>query len=561
MLVTQSNPNINAFTALAYARLLVRNDDKRLYNTNLDLCLHTAKQSIAGETSMITIDTAHYYPRISVSSLKRVYKGAKAQELTAFAAISNLYAVGLGVPISEELCRTWSALSTKTCPGANCITYKQALSLLKEHIKWAISRYGDGNYVYFGEHYSVLDAAASLFHIPKAKSWSKVRKHFTKVANDDIAHTDSINVSLVISGLPVLLFYKNTVTSGIQLVEVACKLDDKVVSLLEYATKFKGIPFELSKHNESYAESLYSLYKDRISASYDLSPKYHHMFIVQGVLTVPKSKLTELKQACPNITNTTELVRSLLTFDEIKHDEELAAARHKKPKREKIEEFVLRKKYANSVSKQKLIRAYLEAKKKATPDPITGIPSIPAKEIRAAASRGISIEKFEARVESIYKKRSADLLQDLANVRNRHPAAFLHFVGQNIYGYDSRSCQVESIPIPVVHREQHLSSAGFYTVWQPYWGITRIYYGFKDISISKLKQELKLANSNTQQYKVIGFQIEPNVAVKTAAQLPRIWINPEQCDPEVKTDKLRRKPSKVLSKLHGLKPVKQRKVV
>lgn len=479
MLINQSNADISAFTALAYAKLLPELDSKDLYGTNLDLCLCLTKQDFM-DVSMTRVEHVHYYPRISLISLKHLYKAVRRKQLHSFALVANLYATGLGVKRDKDLACAWDAYSTLSYleqERSKIITYDDLLHTFKLDIRDSIARSPDGLYAYLDQYLVILDAAKRILNAKQTDLVTVNQTYRLLKKKQIIPKYSSVEVSVKLAGIPILLFYKNTVGTGVRLIEIACKLDNKIFSLLECGTRIKGIILELAKTNPKYVDSLIKLYESKIKQTHSIDPKTHQMFVVEGIVTIPRDIRKELKANLPEINSVKDLVLLLLEGSYPNNAGKI------NDKAEKIREQIRRLK---------------------KPD-----------------SGKMAVKKYERDVKR-HERKLKRLHLERNRLRKENPVKYLKFIAQNVYGYDPSLNVVETIPIPILHRSQHLESAGFYTAWIPEYGIPRIVYDLKELDQSRIEKEIRLANKNSQ-YTVKGFTIEPNYTVNLV-HMDRLWV-------------------------------------
>jgi hypothetical protein len=353
MLINQSNADISAFTNLAYARILPELDSKNLYGTNLDLCLSLVKQDLVG-VAMTHIEHAHYYPRISLRRIKQLYRSVKRKHLHSFSLVSNLYATGLGVPRNQDLAFAWDRYSTLSYQdNTTIVSYDDLLHRFKQDIHIAIASSPDGLYAYLDQYLVVLDAAKRILSTKQA-DLPTVGQIFRSLKKQQvIPKYSTVGLSVKLAGIPVLLFYKNTVGTGVRLIEIACKLNNKIFSLLEVGTRIDGLLLEFAKTNPHYVDSLIQLYESKIKQTHHIDPKTHQMFVVEGVLTVPANKRKELRSNLPEIKSVKELITSLMTYNYEDQVEQL-----KKPDPSKMSA----KKYERRLAKLQIARSELRKK-------------------------------------------------------------------------------------------------------------------------------------------------------------------------------------------------------
>ncbi len=126
----------------------------------------------------------------------------------------------------------------------------------------------------------------------------------------------------------------------------------------------------------------------------------------------------------------------------------------------------------------------------------------------------VTKEQYKARVK-LYEK-------ELRKVARENPFSYLQFVASNIYGFDNKS-SINSIPIPVVYREAHLSSSGFRTIIHMLDSkITRINYGSYIFQEENIKKEFVKIKKLFRDYKIGGLLIEPNEHNDIVNYIPRL---------------------------------------
>lgn len=269
---------LSVLRSLAEAGLLDELKEKRLFNTVHDMAIGLQRINTEGKDGSST-EVHHYYPRIALATLKDLYGAAKREHLIHFTYISNLYALGFGLPKSTKMAFAWRKWSTKSCPGPGYPQFDWALAKLRKDVKDAIAESDDGFAYYRGYkirrdvYAQTLQPQTAVHDVPSIRKalFGKSRKR------------RNIDISYALKGLPCIAVYEHSM-SGFRLIDVAVRYDKRIVPFLQQAFKPAcDIPAILSPTDDNYAERIAGLTEAREVKR----------FVVSGTLCVPNNRLQE----------------------------------------------------------------------------------------------------------------------------------------------------------------------------------------------------------------------------------------------------------------------------
>lgn len=151
--------------------------DTDLTHTSMAYELRLTRQDDRGPNAKNII------PRISVRYLKDLYAKVKANYCPkSCIRISELYTVGLGLPLDKRLAAFWNCYAYGSKPeyGGNEVQYSDLLYTLKEHIRRSIAKSPDGYCVYQTAVQKHFDRFSSKFVVNNTNIETAIKQYGSK---------------------------------------------------------------------------------------------------------------------------------------------------------------------------------------------------------------------------------------------------------------------------------------------------------------------------------------------------------------------------------------------